>query len=480
MLSHPAFMRKQLIAFTVGFALIASTLPAAAQTSAIAPTKRQPTYETAAALRDKALNDDTAWQLTESLTTEIGPRLVGSPGMERAKDWAVKTFERLGFTNIKVEEFPKPSWTRGPESAAIVAPYDWPIAMIGLGGSVPTPAKGIEAEIVVFKAYADLLAAPEGSLKGKIAVVTAPMVRTMDGSGYGAAGIARRSGPSEAAKRGAIAYLVRSISTSDLRSPHTGGTSYAEGVPKIPAAAIGVPDAELLERLAAKGPVKIKLNMASTVDEKDVAWNISGDIVGSSKPDEILIIGGHLDSWDVGTGAIDDASGIGITTAAAKLIGDLPRHPARTIRVVMWGSEERGGSSEAFAAEHKDRLANFIVAGESDLGADAIYRIALPKGAVADPRMADLPALMAPLKVIVSRDPAAFAGSDTEGLQKAGVPVIQLSQSALRYFDLHHSPDDTLDKIDPAQMQQNVAVWVSILWLIADSDIDLRTVGAPK
>ena len=478
--SHPASMRKQLLAFTAGFTLLASSLPVAAQSPAIAQTKRQPSYETAAALRDKALTDTTAWDLTESLTTEIGPRPVGSPAMTRAKDWAVKTFERLGFTNIKVEEFAKPSWTRGAESAAIVAPYDWSIAMVGLGGSVPTPPKGIEAEIVVFKAYADLLAAPEGSLKGKIAVVTAPMVRTMDGSGYGAAGIARRAGPSEAARRGAVAYLVRSISTSDLRSPHTGGTSYMDGVAKIPAAAIGVPDAELLERLAARGPVKIKLNMASSVDEKDVAWNISGDIVGSTKPDEVLVIGGHLDSWDVGTGAIDDASGVAITTAAARLIGDLPQHPARTIRVVMWGSEERGGSSEAYADAHKEAIGQFVVAGESDLGADYIYKIALPKGAVADPRMADLSALMAPLKVIVSRDPAAFAGSDTEGLQAAGVPVMQLSQSALRYFDLHHSPDDTLDKIDPRQMAQNVAVWVSILWLIADSDIDLRTVGATK
>ncbi len=470
-------MKRQLIALVAGFALFANA--AIAQTS-LAPVKRQPTYETAAALRDKALGDTTAWDLTADLTTSIGPRLVGSPAMARAKDWAVKTFTDLGFTNIKVEEFAKPSWTRGAESASIVAPYDWQIAMIGLGGSVPTPAKGIEAEIIVFSTYADLLAAPEGSLKGKIAVVTAPMTRTLDGSGYGAAGIARRAGPSEAARRGAVAYLVRSISTSDLRSPHTGGTSYAEGVAKIPAAAIGVPDAELLERLAAKGPVRVKLNMASSVDEKDVAWNISGDIVGSSKPDEVLVIGGHLDSWDVGTGAIDDASGIGITTAAAKLIGDLPRHPARTIRVVMWGSEERGGSSEAFATTHKDKLENFIVAGESDLGADVIYRIALPKGAVADPRMGDLPALMAPLKVIVSRDPAAFAGSDTEGLQTAGVPVMQISQSALRYFDLHHSPDDTLDKIDPRQMAQNVAVWVSLLYVIADSDIDLRTVGNAK
>ncbi|MDB5471588.1 MAG: peptidase family protein [Caulobacter sp.] len=470
-------MKKQLIALAAGFALLANA--AVAQTSA-APVKRQATYETAAALRDKALGDSTAWDLTESLTTEVGPRLVGSPGMARAKDWAVKTFERLGFSNIKVQEYAKPSWTRGAESASIVAPYELPLSIIGLGRSVPTPAKGIEAEIVVFDAYADLIAAPEGSLKGKIAVVVQPMTRTMDGSGYGAAGIARRSGASEAAKRGAVAYLTRSISTSDLRSPHTGVMSYTDGLPKIPAAALGVPDAELLQRLAKKGPVRIKLKMDSTTDDKDVAWNISGDIVGSSKPDEVLVIGGHLDSWDVGTGAIDDASGVAITTAAAKLIGGLPRHPARTIRVVMWGSEESGGASEAYAEANKATMGKFIVAGESDLGADSIYRVLLPKGAAAAPQIADLPALLAPLKVMVSRDPAPFAGSDTEGLQAAGVPVMSLSQSALRYFDLHHSPDDTLDKIDPSQMAQNVATWVTVLYLIADSDIDLRQTGEAK
>jgi Zn-dependent M28 family amino/carboxypeptidase len=467
-------MRRQLLALAAGFALLSNA--AQAQTAAQAPAgpARQPTYQTAESLRDRALKDDTAWTVLESLTTDIGPRLVGSPSMARAKDWAVKRFEALGFTNVKVEEFAKPNWVRGPESAAIVAPYDLPLSIIGLGGSVPTPAKGIEAEIVVFAAYADLLAAPEGSLTGKIAVVVQPMTRTQDGSGYGYAGIARRSGASEAAKRGAIAYLTRSISTSDLRSPHTGVMSYKDGIARIPAAALGVPDAELLQRLAAKGPVKIRLNMASSVNEKGVAWNISGDIAGSSRPDEVLVIGGHLDSWDVGTGAIDDASGIAITTAAAKLIGDLPRRPARTIRVVMWGSEESGGASEAYAAAHKDMMGKFIVAGESDLGADRVYSIQLPKGAVAAPQLKDLGSLMAPLKVIVSREPAPFAGSDTEGLQDAGVPVMSLRQDASRYFDLHHSPDDTLDKVDPRQLNQNVAAWTVILYLIADSDIDLR------
>jgi len=436
--------------------------------------------DTAAALRDKALTDNTAWTLLEDLTTGIGPRQVGSPGMARAKDWAVKTFTDLGFTNIKVEEFAKPSWTRGAESAQVVGPYPFKLSILGLGGTVPTPAKGIEAEIVVFRSYAELLDAPVGSLTGKIAVVTQAMTRTQDGAGYSAAGVARRSGPSEAARRGAIAYLVRSISTSDSRLPHTGGFRYAEDAPKIPAAALGVPDAELLEKLAARGPVKVKLSLASTTNPSNVAWNISGDIVGSEKPEEILVIGGHLDSWDVGTGAIDDASGIAITTAAGKLIGDLPKHPKRTIRVVMWGSEESGGSSEAYAAARKDEMPNLVVAGESDLGGDRIYALNLPQGAASHPMHRQLQTLLAPLSIIVSKDAAQFGGSDTEGLQKAGVPVFSLRQDASRYFDFHHSEDDTIDKIDPAQFDQNVAAWVAVVYMIADSDIDFRALKDAK
>jgi len=468
-LSHRRPMPRMLLALAAAF-LIAPSV-------ASAQTPRQSTFHVAEGLRDRALKDDTAWTVLESLTTEIGPRLVGTPAMTRAKDWGVATFESLGFSNIRVEAFAKPSWVRGAESASITGPYELPLAILGLGGSVPTPAKGIEAEVVVFPAYADLLAAPMGSLAGKIAVVTQPMTRTQDGSGYGAAGIARRSGPSEAARRGAVAYLTRSISTSDLRSPHTGQTRYAEDAPKIPAAALGVPDAELIERLSRRGPVRIRLNLASTTNDKALAWNISADIQGSTRADEVIVIGGHLDSWDVGTGAIDDASGIAITTAAAKLIGDLPRRPARTLRVVMWGSEESGGSSEAYAKEHKDRMASFVVAGESDLGADRIYALQLPAGALSAPALADIPALMAPLRIFVSREPAPFAGSDTEGLQKAGVPVLSLRQDASRYFDLHHSPDDTLDKVDPEQLSQNVAAWAALLYVIADSDIDFRALA---
>ena len=415
--------------------------------------------DTAVVLRDKALADITAWTVLEDLTTEVGPRLVGTPGMARAKDWAVATFTELGFTNIKVEEFAKPAWIRGAESASITGPYPFQLSIIVLGGTVPTPAKGIEAEVVVFRSYAALLAAPVGSLTGKIAVVNQPMTRTQDGQGYGAAGLPRRTGPSEAAKRGAVAFLMRSVSTSDSRLAHTGLTRYADDAPKIPAAALGVPDADLIEELALRGPVRIKLSLASTTDPKGVAWNISGEIAGSGKPEEVIVIGGHLDSWDPGTGAIDDASGIAITTAAAKLI---------------WGSEESGGSSEAYAAARKDEMPNIVMASESDLGADRIYTLMLPKDAMKAPALAELPTVLAPLGIFISRDPAPFGGSDVEGLQAAGVPVFTLRQDASRYFDLHHSADDTLDKVDPVQLNQNVAAWAALLYMLADSDVDFR------
>jgi len=428
----------------------------------------------AVGLRDKALRDHLAWDITEDLTTTIGPRLVGSPAMEKAKDWGVAQFKALGFTNIKVDEFAKPSWTRGEESAWLMAPYAMNLNPVGLGRTISTPPEGVEAEVALFKTYAEMIAAPDGALKGKIVVITQPMVRAQDGAGYGVAGISRRAGPVEAAKRGAVAMLIRSISTSDSSVPHTGSTANGEGVVTIPAAAIGVPEAEQLERLAAKGPLRIKLKLQSSFDAKDVAWNISGDIQGSEKPDDVIVIGGHLDSWDVGTGALDDATGIAITTAAAKLIGDLPKHPKRTIRVVMWGSEESGGSSDAYLAANKDALSKIVLAGESDTGADRIYSLQVPAGSLDHPVIKTATRVLMPLKIYLDRAPAAHGGADIGAIEEAGVPVINLNQDASRYFDYHHTADDTLNKVDPIQLAQNVAAWTSFLYLVADSDIDFR------
>ena len=429
-------------------------------------------------LRDKALRDHLAWDITEDLTTNIGPRLVGSPAMEKAKDWSVAKFKALGFTNIKVEEFAKPSWTRGEESAWLMAPYAMNLNPVGLGRTVSTPPGGVEAEVALFKTYAEMIAAPEGALKGKIAVITQPMVMAQDGAGYGIAGISRRAGPVEAAKRGAVAMLIRSISTSDSTVPHTGSTANGEGVVTIPAAAIGVPEAEQLERLAAKGPLRIKLNLQSSFDPKDVAWNISGEIKGSEKPDEVIVIGGHLDSWDVGTGALDDATGIGITTAVGKLIGDLPKHPKRTIRVVMWGSEESGGSSEAYLEAHKAEVPKIVLAGESDEGADNIFSLKLPAGAQGAPFATTVANVLMPLKINVAREAARSGGADISGLESAGVPSVEMRQDASRYFDYHHTMDDTLNKVRPNELAQNVAAWVSFIYLVAETDVDFRALKA--
>jgi hypothetical protein len=426
--------------------------------------------ETAAALRDKALSDPTAWNILESITTEIGPRPIGTPANARARDWAVNKLKALGFSDVKVEPFAKPSWQRGVESAEVVSPYPQRLMIIGLGNTVPTPPQGIEAPIVVLKSYAELLTAAPGAFTGKIVVVNQPMLRSKDGRGYGTA-VVIRNGDGEAARRGAVAYLIRSVSTGNGRAPHTGAI-VGKDTGKIPTAALGVPDADLLANMAARGPVRVRLTLANWVDAKSQAWNVSGEIRGSEKPGEIVVIGGHYDSWDMGTGAIDDGAGLAIATAAASLINQLPRHPRRTIRVVLWGSEESGGSSEAYLEAHKGELGKIVLAGESDIGAGRALSVRLPKGATK--ALAALPALLKPLKVSVSPQPAQHGGVDISGLEDAGVPVLDVEQDASRYFDYHHSADDTLAIVDRKQLNQNVAVLTGLVYLVADSNIDFR------
>jgi Zn-dependent M28 family amino/carboxypeptidase len=430
--------------------------------------------ETAATLRDKALAGSPAYDILESLTTEIGPRPTGSPAQRRAMEWGVAKLKALGFSNVHVEPFKKDAWTRGPESAEITGPYPQPLAILGLGGSVPTPPEGIEAPIALFHTYADMLAAPAGSLSGKIAVVTQPMVRTEDGAGYGALILMRVIGPQEAANRGAVAYLIRSLSTADDRFPHTGNMEPAP----IPAAALSPVDAALIDRMAARGqPVTIRLKLDSHLTPNAQAWNVVGEIVGREHPEQVIVIGGHLDSWDPGTGAIDDGAGVAITTAVGKLIADLPRAPRRTVRVVMFGSEETDGSGAAYAVQHKGEAANIVLGGESDLGSNRIYRLRLAPGGVANPALKGLADVLSPLKIIVESAPADDAGADIEGLQALGVPIMTYSQDASRYFDTHHSANDVIDRVDRKSLDQNVAAWAALIYAVADSDVDFRKGG---
>lgn len=446
-------------------------LPAAASSSSATPADP---LATAALLRAHAIDGASpAWDLVESLTTDIGPRPVGSPAMERARDWALERLKALGFRNVHAEPFIKEhAWMRGAESGSVVAPVSRPLTLIGLGGSVPTPIGGIEAEVVVFRSLAELRAAPPKSLTGHIALVNQPMTRTQDINGYLAATRARTDGPSIAAARGAVAYLTRSIATGMSRTPHTGATFYAKDQPRIPAAALGIADANLLDRLAARGtPGRVHLTLASHEIAAAPAWNVVGEIPGTEQAAGSIVIGAHLDSWDPGEGAIDDGAGVAITIAAARLVAELPVRPRHTIRVVAFGSEETTGSGDAYAAAHAGERDHIALVGESDLGSGRVVALALQKGLAGSVVEQQLAIALAPLGIIVRPDRPTDPGTDVEPLVVSGIPAVELQQDVTHYFDVHHSADDTLDKVNRADLEQNVAAWAILLYLVDRSDV---------
>ena len=466
----------------IGLALVACLLggTALAQTAPLPMPRRSAETPAAvdpaiAALRDKALRDDTALAIVTSLTTEVGPRPDGSEAEGRARQWAIAKLKALGFANVHIEPYDVPTWQRGHESAAIVAPFMQPLHAAGLGNSAPTPTGGLTLPVAYFASFNDLLLAPPGSLTGKIAFVSNAMQPTQDGSSYGSEGRARFLGPSEAARRGAAAIVIRSIGTDHTRAPHTGVTDFAQGVSPIPAAALSVSDAENLERMVRLGG-RVMLHLE--LDDHQIGMRPSGNVVaevpGTDPAAGVILIGGHLDSWDLGTGAIDDGAGVAITAAAAHLLQSSGAH-RRTIRVVWFGDEETGGfGGQAYARAHAQEP--HALAAESDLGADRVWRFgtALPQGAGAV--VTRLTAALGPLGV-VHGSKLVDGGTDVEPMLALGVSGIDLNQSALRYFDWHHTAEDTLDRIDPEQLRQNVAAWTTALAILADAPENLM---APK
>jgi Zn-dependent M28 family amino/carboxypeptidase len=274
--------------------------------------------------------------------------------------------------------------------------------------------------------------------------------------------------------------LLRSLGTDSHRLPHTGALNYENGTPRIPAAALAIPDAEQIERLAALGPVRIKLVLTPTVADNAPSWNVVGEVRGSERPDEIVLIGGHLDSWDLGTGATDDGAGVAIAFGAARLIAALPQRPRRTIRLVLFGAEEMDFSGAAYAGAHQAETAGIVLAAEADFGARNVYAIQLPPGAAASDFGQLLQRAIAPLGAILDHRAALGGGDDIRDLRKAGVPAISLRQDGMDYFDTHHTADDTLDKIDPRQLNQAVAVWSVFTYLAAASDVDFRSLATPE
>ena len=450
-------MKSHLIAALV---LATSSIAVAQQT----PPPLPPVDPKVAALRDAALEDDYAWDITEGLTTEIGPRLDGTPAEARARDWAVAKLRALGFSNVRIEPFKITAWTRGAESAEILAPFPQRLVVAALGNSGSTGPDGITGEVVGFDSEQALEAAPDEAVRGKIVFVSHAMPRTQDGSGYGFFGGPRRQGPSVASRKGALAIVIRSIGTDYHRNPHAGVQTFAPGVKPIPAGALTLPDAEQLQRILKRGkPVTMHLTLVSQSGPAP-SGNVIGEVPGRDPSLPPILVGGHLDSWDLGTGAIDDATGVAIAAAAAKRIMDAGR-PLRTIRVVWFGSEELGlFGGIAYQKAHGNEP-HYALA-ESDFGAGRIWRVNSRLGKEREPEALALQAALAPLGIAPGKLDSAD-GSDIEPMLNAGAPGVGLSQDGTYYFDVHHTPDDTLDKVDPEALRQNVAAWTAMLAVLS-------------
>ncbi|MBN8444904.1 MAG: M20/M25/M40 family metallo-hydrolase [Gammaproteobacteria bacterium] len=422
---------------------------------------------------EQAATPQLAYQLVEELTTEVGPRLVGTPGDAKAVEWATKRLKSLGFDKVWTEEFTTPFWQRGQARLEIVSPFPQSLVLAALGGSVSTPNEGIQAAVVMFNSLEELMAADRSKVAGKIVFINKAMTKDRQGSQYGKVVGGRSKGAVEAAKLGAKAIIIRSVGTSNNRFAHTGKMTYEEGVDKIPAAAISVPDAQQLARILNKAPdAKIKLNLQTT-NEDAISHNVIAEMTGSERPQEIVLIGAHLDSWDQGTGALDDGAGVGIVMATAVLVKQQAK-PKRTIRVVLYGNEEGGlVGARAYAAKHSEELKNHVFASESDFGAGKIWQFDTGFGNKALAFAAEIQKKLAPLGIQPGNNQA-FGGPDVSVLKPFGVPVASLEQDGTDYFDYHHTPNDTLDKIDPKALEQNVQAWVIMTGMVANSDTDFR------
>lgn len=430
------------------------------------------TVREANTLISRSLDSSVGYDIINSLTTEVGPRLAGSEAEARARDWAVAKFKTLGFKNVRIEPFSVDYWERHVESAEIVSPFPQKLHITTLGGSVATKPGGVTGQIVRFASLKALIDAPMAGLAGKIVFVDEYMTRTQDGSGYGVAVRKRSGAANEAGKRGAIAALIRSVGTDQHRFPHTGQMNYAKQIPKVPIAALSAPDADQLQRALLLGEVEVKLSLEVESLGPRQSGNVIGEIPGET--DEIVIIGGHLDSWDLGTGAVDDGAGIGITLGAAAMILDLKRKPQRTIRVVMFGSEEVGlVGAKAYAEAYKTELDKHVIGAESDFGGGKIWRFDTRFGKDKLHFAAAIQAVLGPLGIALG-DNSASGGPDMGPMRALGMPVATLKQNGWDYFDLHHTANDTFDKIKPEDIAQNVAAYAAFAWMAANLDGHFR------
>ena len=421
----------------------------------------------ASRLVGEALSSDFAWQRLALLGDTFGHRLSGSESLADAIKWAAEEMKKDGLENVRTEPVKVPHWVRGQESAEIVSPRRYPMVMLGLGNSVGTPAEGIEADILVVRNFQELDAAG-AKVRGKIVVYNAPFTT------YGETVQYRSGGPSRAATLGAVAVLVRSVGPKGLRTPHTGALRYADGQPQIPAAAITVEDAERLQRMQDRGTqVRVRLKMeAKFLPDADSA-NVIGEIRGREKPDEVVVVGGHFDSWDVGTGSTDDGGGCIATWEALRLMKKLNLRPRRTVRVVLWTNEENGlRGGQAYLERYRDQLGNHVMMLESDGGVFRPTGFGFSGTEAARTRVREIAALLRGIQA--DRIGANGGGADIGPSVEAGhVPAMSLEVDG-EYFLIHHTPADTVDKIDPMDVARASAAIAVMTFVVADMPERLR------
>ncbi|MBM4192667.1 MAG: M20/M25/M40 family metallo-hydrolase [Gammaproteobacteria bacterium] len=435
----------------------------------------------AGSVRELALQSDESYRLLESLTTEVGQRFAGTAGDQAGVEWAVKTLRDHGFSNVHTQEVIVPRWIRGEASFEVLAPYPMSMVTTAIGGSIGTPDEGLSASIVMVPDLPALQALPEGTVRGKIVFFNARMERTRDGSGYGKAVWARTEGPSIAGSLGALGVVIRSVGTSENRIAHTGTLSYSVSAPRIPAVAISNPDADLLARQVtqtrsegtarAGQAVRVRLRVTSRDLPQVRSANVIGDLPGTDLANEIVLIGGHLDSWDTGHGVQDDGAGVAIAIAAAQLAANAVPKPRRTLRVVLFANEEFGlsGASRYPAAIGDEGVANHAFAMEADLGDGPVWKLSARVPQRYWPTIVQTHRVVRSLEVELG-DNIANGGADLGPLRRLGVPILAPQLDATTYFDIHHTVNDTLNQVDRAHLRQSTAVFAVTAYAAAVVD----------
>jgi carboxypeptidase Q len=447
--------------------LLAAVLLAAITPALPAQTPLQREYRPVAdRLMDAALRDSAAWNRLAELTDRFGHRFSGSESLERAIDWVLDRMREDGLENVRGEEVMVPRWVRGRESAELIAPRPAPLPMLGLGGSIATPPEGITAEVLVVSSFAELERRADEA-RGRMVLFDVPFTT------YGATVQYRVNGAIAAARVGAVASLIRSVTPYSLRTPHTGGMRYEAGVPPIPAAALTVEDAMMLHRMQDRGErIVLRLHMEARTEPDVPSRNVVAELVGREFPDEIVVIGGHIDSWDVGTGAMDDAGGVVIAWEAVRLMKELGLRPRRTIRVVGWTNEENGlRGALAYRDRYADVLDRHVLAIESDGGVFRPVGFGFTGSDSARVLLRQVVGLLD--RVGADSLLPSGGGADIGPLMERGVPGMGHAVDGTRYFWYHHTDADTVDKLDPREVAMNTAAMAVMAYVVADMPVRL-------